>query len=79
MSSVLESPPPITEPSPEKGIKDFNREYLKQGMWPGKQTSYRGRSTTLNSSMRIGNKLERIQTYREEYRPKPLVQQAERF
>ena len=33
---MIDSPPPITETSPEKGIKDFNRQYLGQGMWPSK-------------------------------------------
>jgi hypothetical protein len=28
LSSMIESPPPVTENTPEKGIKDFNREYL---------------------------------------------------
>lgn len=28
MSSVMESPPPLTETTPEKGIKDFNKQYL---------------------------------------------------
>ena len=37
LSSMLESPPPVTENTPDKGIKDFNREYLgRQGMWPSK-------------------------------------------
>jgi hypothetical protein len=33
---LLESPPILTETTPEKGIKDFNRQYLKAGMWPSK-------------------------------------------
>lgn len=36
LSSLLESPPPMTDPTPDKGIKDFNRKYLKEGMWPSK-------------------------------------------
>jgi hypothetical protein len=28
LSSMIESPPPVTENTPDKGIKDFNREYL---------------------------------------------------
>ena len=39
LSSLLESPPPLTDPTPEKGIKDFNRKYLNTGMWPSKLNS----------------------------------------
>lgn len=39
VSSLLESPPPVTDPSPDKGIKDFNTQYLNQGMWPSKLNS----------------------------------------
>ena len=31
--------PPVTDPKgimSEKNIKDFSRQYLKEGMWPGK-------------------------------------------
>jgi len=31
--------PPVTDPRPvvtEKNVKDFSRQYLKEGMWPGK-------------------------------------------
>jgi hypothetical protein len=31
--------PPVTDPKTiqtEKGVKDFSRQYLKEGMWPGK-------------------------------------------
>jgi hypothetical protein len=39
-SSLIESPmPPVTDPKTiqtEKGVKDFSRQYLKEGMWPGK-------------------------------------------
>lgn len=40
ISSLIESPvPPVTDPKTiqtEKGVKDFSRQYLKEGMWPGK-------------------------------------------
>ena len=41
ISSLIESPmPPVTDPRPaglaEKNVKDFSRQYLKEGMWPGK-------------------------------------------
>ena len=50
LSSMLESPPPVTENTPDKGIKDFNREYLgRQGMWPSKLNNA-GNTSTLNVS-----------------------------
>ena len=33
---MVESPPPLNDLTPEKGIKDFNRYYLGSGMWPHK-------------------------------------------
>lgn len=68
----MESPPPLTENSEEKGIKDFNRQYLNQGMWPSKlnrgDSSYlnstRAKSSKLNSSMRVGDKLEKLESCR---------------
>ena len=38
LSSLLESPAPLTDPTPEKAIKDFNRKYLGTGMWPSKMS-----------------------------------------
>ena len=35
-SGMVESPPPLNDITPEKGIKDFNTQYLGQGMWPSK-------------------------------------------
>lgn len=36
LPSILDSPPLVMDTSPDKGIKDFNRQYLNQGMWPSK-------------------------------------------
>jgi hypothetical protein len=36
LSSIIESPPAMTDTSPDKPIKDFTRQYLNQGMWPSK-------------------------------------------
>ena len=64
---MIESPPPVTDNTPEKGIKDFSRQYLNQGMWPSKG-NHQGNemgfsrihdasflSARLNNSMKMGD------------------------
>lgn len=36
LSSIIESPPPIADTSPDKTVKNFTRQYLNSGMWPSK-------------------------------------------
>ena len=70
LSSMIESPPPVTENTPDKGIKDFNREYLgRQGMWPSKinhnnvtQSIIAAQSVRDQSySTKLSNKLEALE------------------
>eukprot|EP00347_Sterkiella_histriomuscorum_P020218 403338635 len=76
LSSVLESPPPLTETSPEKGIKDFSRQYLNHGMWPSKgghhgyndmmisriqDASMLSSNRGINNSMKIGDQIKRLE------------------
>ena len=61
ISSLLESPPPMTDPTPDKGIKDFNRQYLNSGMWPNKVNSnvheYQVKSNLMREANRRNDKL----------------------
>jgi hypothetical protein len=36
ISDLVESPPTLTENTPEKSIKNFSNQYLGAGMWPSK-------------------------------------------
>lgn len=36
VSSLVESPPELSETTPEKGVKNFSTQYLGGGMWPSK-------------------------------------------
>lgn len=62
LASVLESPPLLTETSPDKGIKDFSRQYLNQGMWPSKDnhevlSSARGDRSIFGSDDKLKNSI----------------------
>ena len=53
LSSMLESPPTVTDPTPDKGIKDFSRQYLHQGMWPSKNGDDKLKQAALNTSAKV--------------------------
>ena len=39
--SLVESPPALSESTPEKSVKNFSTRYLGTGMWPSKQAGRR--------------------------------------
>lgn len=54
-SLVNESPPQLSETTPDKSLKNFSTQYLGTGMWPSK-TKHNDESQLINESMvLIGN------------------------
>jgi hypothetical protein len=68
--------PPVTDPRPvvtEKNVKDFSRQYLKEGMWPGKikPSEYRESASKDRESLGQGNQILMCSGDKHETRIKP--------
>ena len=62
--------PPVTDPKPaEKNVKDFSRQYLKEGMWPGKIKPSECRESL--SNLAHGNQILQASGEKKETRIKP--------